>query len=110
MSQLLYPVPATCAHPILCHYANPTAEIQVIRIANVARWYFERVVFPGQQLMFEAVPGARLDVYVDRGTAEQLTDAIACENIACQPFTPPAEVEGSDAYHKRQGLTAAVMA
>jgi hypothetical protein len=109
MSQLLYPLPDTCTYPLLCHYANLTAEIQVIRIANVACWYFERIVFPGQQLMFEAVLGAQLEVYVDGGITERLADAIACEDIACQPFTPPGRVEGNDAYDKQYGLTATVL-
>jgi Domain of unknown function (DUF1830) len=56
-----------------CHYIylNATSKVQVVRIANVHDWYFERVAFPGQQLLIEAKPRAVLEVY----TSERDKDA-----------------------------------
>jgi hypothetical protein len=48
---------------ILCYYRNPTSSLQVIRSANPSQWRFERVVFPCQRRMFEAVKEAKLEVY-----------------------------------------------
>ncbi len=53
--------------PALYSYANSTCNLQVIRIANVPNYYFERVIFPKQRLLFEAQSNAELEVY----TSEQ---------------------------------------
>lgn len=47
----------------LCGYANSTSAVQVVRIVNIPNWYFERVIFPGQRLLFEAKLDAELEVY-----------------------------------------------
>jgi len=44
-------LPIAKAQAILCGYRNETPAIQVIRITNIADWYFERVVFPGAWLL-----------------------------------------------------------
>ncbi len=54
MSQILDPLPNDENNSILCCYVNATSRIQIARITNIANWYFERVVFPGQRLVFEA--------------------------------------------------------
>lgn len=43
--------------------ANATHQIQVVRIGNIPNWYFERVMFPGQRLMFEAAAEAVLEIH-----------------------------------------------
>ena len=58
MAQILDPIPNDRKNSILCCYVNVTSNIQVARITNIPNWYFERVVFPGQRLMFEALPEA----------------------------------------------------
>lgn len=45
-------LPIAKAQVFLCGYRNETSAIQVIRITNIADWYFERVVFPGAWLLF----------------------------------------------------------
>ena len=37
---------------LLCSYSNQTERTQIIRVADLASWY-ERVVFPGEWLLFE---------------------------------------------------------
>jgi len=48
--------------PILCCYTNITRRIQIIRIINIPDSHWERVIFPGQSLMFEAVQNANLEI------------------------------------------------
>jgi hypothetical protein len=51
---------------ILCSYTNVTHRIQIIRIKNIPDLQLNKVIFPGQRLMFEAVPEANLEVqYTD---------------------------------------------
>ena len=51
---------------ILCSYTNVTHRIQIIRIKNIPDLQLDKVIFPGQCLMFEAVPEANLEVqYTD---------------------------------------------
>ncbi|MCU0548994.1 MAG: DUF1830 domain-containing protein [Leptolyngbya sp. Prado105] len=63
----------------LCCYVNATPRIQVARVVDVENWYFERVVFPGQRLMFEAPPMAHLNIHT--GATADLTDSISCESL-----------------------------
>lgn len=51
---------------ILCSYTNVTHRIQILRIKNIPDWSLDKVIFPGQTLMFEAIPEANLEVqYTD---------------------------------------------
>ncbi|MEG4803668.1 DUF1830 domain-containing protein [Microcoleus sp. ARI1-B5] len=63
---------------ILCYYANATNQIQVVRIGNIPNWYFERVVFPGQRLMFEAAAEAVLEIHSGAVASAILSDKIPC--------------------------------
>ncbi len=64
MTQILNRLPVKCGLHILCSYKNKTPTLQIIRITNIPNWYFERVVFPGELLLFEALPEAVLDIYI----------------------------------------------
>ena len=66
---------------ILCYYKNTTSQIQVARISNIANWYFERVVFPGEQLLFEAVPEAELEIHTGKAVDRILADKIICDRL-----------------------------
>ena len=67
---------------LTCCYINATASIQVARISNVENWYFERVVFPGQRLMFEAVPEASLEIHTGSMASAILSDTLPCSELA----------------------------
>ena len=84
MAQILDPIPSDNSEPILCCYVNATSRIQVVRITNIANWYFERVVFPGQRLMFEALAQAQLEVHTGMMASAILSDRIPCQNLAIQ--------------------------
>ncbi|MGL5065083.1 MAG: DUF1830 domain-containing protein [Microcoleus sp.] len=63
---------------ILCYYANNTDKIQVAKITNIPNWYFEKVLFPGQRLMFEAMPEAVLEIHTGVMASAILSDKISC--------------------------------
>lgn len=82
MSQIFDPIPnnQTSAR-IICCYVNATSEIQVARITNIENWYFERVVFPGQRLVFEALPEALLEIHSGMMASSILSDTIPCRRL-----------------------------
>ncbi len=73
---------------ITCSYINATSSIQVARITNIDNWYFERVVFPGQRLIFEAVPEAKLEIHTGMMASSILTDTIPCEKLRVRETEP----------------------
>ncbi len=81
MSQILDPLPNGSNNRVLCCYVNPSDRIQVARITNIPNWYFERVVFPQQRLVFEAVPQALLEIHCGMMASAILSDTIPCERL-----------------------------
>jgi hypothetical protein len=87
---------------LICCYVNATSSIQVARITNVPNWYFERVVFPGQRLMFEAVPSACLEIHTGMMASAILTDTIPCHSIqVSDDNVMPLEAVASDSSSLR---------
>jgi hypothetical protein len=66
-----------CDRPILCCYINITPQLQLIRIPNIPNLHLERVVFPGQRLMFETVPEAQLEIR----SSDNITLVVPCQNL-----------------------------
>ena len=64
---------------ILCCYANVTNQIQIARITNIANYNLERIIFPGQRLMFEAVLNAQMEIYTFTTGTPILLDKITCK-------------------------------
>lgn len=62
---------------ILCSYINVTRRIQVIRLTNAPKRQFEKVIFPGQRLLFEAVSGAKLEIQL----SELISKSIPCQQL-----------------------------
>ena len=81
MAQILDPIPNNENDSILCCYVNATSQIQVTRITNIENWYFERVVFPGQRLMFETLPEALLEIHSGMMASAILSDTIPCKRL-----------------------------
>lgn len=69
---------------ILCYYVNRTHQIQMARIANLPKCKFEKVVFPQQRLMFEALPDAILEVHTFRNNKLILSNQIGCKFLSVQ--------------------------
>lgn len=81
MAQIFDPIPLDAKAYMLCCYVNATSKIQVVRITNVPNWYFERVVFPGQRLVFEALPSAQLEIHCGMMASAILADTISCNRL-----------------------------
>ena len=84
MAQILDPLPNDKGKSVLCCYVNTTSNIQIVRITNVPGWYFERVVFPGQRLVFEAIPEALLEIHSGMMASAILSDTIPCDRLCIQ--------------------------
>jgi hypothetical protein len=72
---------------MLCCYQNHTPKIQVIRSVHqqqIPHWHLERVVFPGQRLLFEAPVHSKLQVYTSQSAGTLLDDTVSCDHIQVQ--------------------------
>ncbi|NMG11556.1 DUF1830 domain-containing protein [Brasilonema sp. UFV-L1] len=87
MAQILDPVPPEQSGNVFCCYVNATSKIQVARISNIPNWYFERVVFPGQRLVFEAPREAQLEIHTGMMASAILSDKIPCARLAITEFS-----------------------
>lgn len=110
MAQILDPLPFDSDNGILCCYVNATSKVQIARITNIPNWYFERVVFPGQRLVFEAIPEAVLEIHTGMMASAILSDKIPCDRLRIDE-EPPQEVapsqkqqEEKDKNPKREGI------
>jgi hypothetical protein len=68
---------------MLCCYHNPSSRMQIIRSDSheIPEWHLERVVFPGQRLLFHAPQRTSLQIY-SAGMAENLlNDTVPCDRI-----------------------------
>jgi Domain of unknown function (DUF1830) len=81
MAQIFDPLPADSNDPVVCCYVNATSRMQIARITNIPNWYFERVVFPGQKLVFEALPEALLEIHCGMIASAILADTIPCDRL-----------------------------
>ena len=95
MSQVLDPLPSDSNDNIICCYVNATSQIQIARVTNVANWYFERVVFPGQRLVFEANPEGILEIHSGMMASAILSDTIPCLRLALQAVGTNEAANGS---------------
>lgn len=80
MAQILDPLPSD-QRTTLCCYVNATSKIQIARITNIPNWYFERVVFPGQRLIFEALASGLLEIHTGMMASAILSDTIPCTRL-----------------------------
>jgi len=99
MAQIIDPLPNDKNKALLCCYVNASSQIQVARITNVEDWYFERVVFPGQRLVFEALSHGILEVHTGMMASAILSDTIPCVRLAMQesPIGGSESASGMDA-------------
>ena len=67
--------------PVICCYVNTSTHVEIARITNISHWYFERVVFPGQRLIFEAPVTAKLEIHTGTAISSILTETIDCQQL-----------------------------
>lgn len=87
MAQIFDPLPSDSSSQILCCYVNATSKIQIVRVTNIPNWYFERVVFPGQRLVFESLPQAHLEIHTGMMASAILSDRIPCDRLQVEEET-----------------------
>jgi hypothetical protein len=81
MAQILDPLPPEHPEKVLCCYVNATNKIQVARISNIPNWYFERVIFPGQRLVFEAPRESHMEIHTGMIASQIFSDTIPCDRL-----------------------------
>ncbi|MCC5599624.1 DUF1830 domain-containing protein [Nostoc favosum] len=97
MAQILDPLPPEQSGKILCCYINATSKIQVARISNIPNWYFERVVFPGQRLVFEAPRKGQVEIHTGMMASAILSDKIPCDRLMLdEPSVYEFDTDSSD--------------
>jgi hypothetical protein len=79
MAQMFTALPVQLTNRIFCYYTNASQQLQIARITNVPGWQFERLIFPGQRLIFEATPEALLTIEADNSTTPLCQ--IACQHL-----------------------------
>ena len=77
---------------ILCSYVNATSILQIARITNISNWFFERVMFPGQSLLFEAPRLAQLEIHTTENPSAILADKIPCIRLQVRVSTKKGSV------------------
>jgi hypothetical protein len=92
MSQILDPLPDGNIDRVCCCYINRSSSIAIVRVTNIPNWYFERVVFPGQKLLFDAPISALLEIHTGMMASAILSDTIPCSQLvlAVENATPVA--------------------
>lgn len=90
MAQILDSLPSGQCSGILCCYVNDTNLLQIARITNIPNWYFERTVFPGQHLLFEALPEAQLEIHSSKINSTIIADTIKCDHLRINEGAVPA--------------------
>ena len=73
----------------LCCYENTTNKIQIGRISNIPSWFFERVIWPGQRLIFEAPLEAELEIHTGEMASAILSAKISCDRLQIHPISNP---------------------
>jgi hypothetical protein len=101
MAQILDSLPPEQSGKILCCYVNATSKIQVARISKVPNWYFERVVFPGQRLVFEAPRASHLEIHTGMMASAIISDNILCDRLIVDDFDSDIK---SDDFENDSGL------
>jgi len=62
-------------------YQNTTSQIQVVRSDRSARQKLEKIVFPGERLLFRDATTSVVEVYSSTATGLTLIDRISCSQL-----------------------------
>ncbi len=71
---------ASLSGVIICCYVNITSQVQILRISS-SGYFFERVLFPKERLLFEAKPEFQLEVHTGTIINSILSDEIPCVRL-----------------------------
>jgi hypothetical protein len=67
------------SEPMLCFYINRTPQTQLARFVKASQ--DDRVVRPNEHLLFEAVPGAILEIHVLTAESTTLVNSFSCRDL-----------------------------
>jgi hypothetical protein len=65
----------------LCYYRNVTNQVQIIRVTPAIPQRVEKVIFPGEQMLFHALSEASLDIYTNVATDLTSVERILCSQL-----------------------------
>lgn len=65
----------------LFFYRNVTDRLQIIRVEQTLDQWLEKVVFPGEQLLFYSMPEAFFDIYHSTKTGLTLVHRVPCSQL-----------------------------
>lgn len=99
MAQILNSLSPEDSSCIFCSYVNETSILQIARVTNISNWYFERVIFPGQRLLFEAPRLAQLEIHTYEIPSAILADKIPCTRLQVRVATEKGSV--TETQHAR---------
>jgi len=68
----------------LYYYTNCTQKIQIARVSHAAKIYLEKVIFPLQQILFEAPLEAQLEISMRAAGHLEIGDPVLVELISCR--------------------------
>ncbi len=92
ITEIPHPLTLQPSGKILCYYKNTTNKIQITQISNITNGYFQRIVFPGEQLLFETSPDAELEIHTVTTLAASVVDKISCSCLQVNELTQDATV------------------
>jgi len=77
-------LPTLAAQPAkteLFYYRNVTSQIQIVRVDQSTSERFEKVVFPGEQILFYSTLESSFDVYTPTSTGLTLAVRVPCAQL-----------------------------
>ncbi|MCL2931499.1 MAG: DUF1830 domain-containing protein [Trichodesmium sp. MAG_R03] len=81
MTRSLDKLPKEESQKILCFYGNTTCKMQIARISNPENKYWERIVFPGERFLFEAVSETELEIYQTQENGDMKCEYFLCKGL-----------------------------
>lgn len=81
MTQIFFPSVPEKTETKLCCYTNRTNQLAIIHIKNVPNHYCERVVFPGENFLFEAPLDTQVEIHRYTKTTGIVVDKIECAQL-----------------------------
>ena len=66
---------------VRCSYQNLSSNWQIIKITNIPNYHWEKVVMPGQKVIFKSSIKANLKVFSTKNITAMLIDTISCQKL-----------------------------
>ncbi|MGF1604300.1 MAG: DUF1830 domain-containing protein [Thermosynechococcaceae cyanobacterium] len=89
MIQLIDRPTCSTKKTILCRHINTTGSVQIARLANLSCNDLEKVLFPGDRLVFKATSDAYLEIYTPEICSALLAERIWCPQLRCDSSVEP---------------------